>query len=64
MKNGGNRVKGKITLHAKVEPKAQIIDSRCSNHMTRDKGKVFNLAKYDGGSMKFAIQEVVPICGK
>lgn len=36
----------KTTLHAKVEPKAWIIDSECSNQMTGDKGKFIDFEKY------------------
>lgn len=59
-----NLEKGKTALHAKVEPKAWIIDFGCSNHMIGDKGKLIYLEKYDGGSVKFAGEEATPICGK
>ncbi|XP_059073824.1 uncharacterized protein LOC131874458 [Cryptomeria japonica] len=64
IKNGGNLVKIKVALHAKVEPKSWIIDSICSNHMTCDKGKFINLENYDGGSVKFAREEATPTCEK
>lgn len=54
----------KIALHAKVESKAWIIDSRCSNCMTIDKGNFIDFKKYDGGFVKFVGEEVAPICGK
>lgn len=63
VKNNKNSVCEKIALHTKVELKAWIIDSRCSNHMTGDKEKFINHEKYDGGSMKFVGEEVAPICG-
>lgn len=64
MKNNQNLVKRKTSLHAKVEPKAWIIDSSCSNCMTSDKGKFINLEKYDGGSVKFVGEEATPIFEK
>lgn len=43
----------KTTLHAKVEPKAWIFDSGCSNHVIGDIKKFIEFEKYDGGSIKF-----------
>lgn len=62
VKNNRNLLSEKTTLHAKVEQKAWIIDSGCSNHMTNNKEKFINLEKYDGESMKFTREEVAPFC--
>lgn len=53
-----------MLYNAKVEPKTWIIDYGCSNHMVSDRDKFINLQKYDGGSTKFAGEELALICGK
>lgn len=60
-KNSGNLVKGKDALLAKVEPKAWIVDSGCSNNIKGDKGKFLNLKKYNSGFVKFIGEEDTPI---
>ncbi|XP_057818235.2 uncharacterized protein LOC131031205 [Cryptomeria japonica] len=64
VKNNEKFVSVKIVQYTKVEPKAWIIDSRCSNDMISDRDKFINLEKPDGGSIKFARDEAAPICGK
>lgn len=52
--NSGSLGKVKVSLHAKVEPNAWIINFGCSNNMMGDKGKFINFEKYDGGSVKLS----------
>lgn len=56
-----NSIRENIVVHAKLEPIEWIIVSGCSNHMNSDKEKFINLNNYDGGSVKFAREEVEPI---
>lgn len=53
--------KENTALHAKVESRSWIIDSRCSNHMNKDKDKFIALEKYGGKSIKFVGEEAAPI---
>lgn len=64
VENNENPMNEKTSLHAKVEPKVWLINSRCSNHIISDNENFIYFEKYDGGLAKFACEEVAPIFGK